>query len=226
MKKILFATLLLFAGSAFAFEWPRDDPDPQGTSQEQAQDQRQTQFQGQDQSVYNRQDLDANAKALSGSVSDSNAKAYSGSHSGSTSSSGSHSGSQALNHGDQLTTITTQFEAVSASAAALDLPYCGEGISAQGDEGGFGMANTNFICESNMALKMSLLLVEMEIASYDSTGVDDHLVRANEYMLDAKSIVAEVVNYIQDRSDTASMAATTKDLAWPTLLIGLLVLAL
>ena len=234
MKNLLPFLLLLFAGSTFAFGdkiYNIDEGNTQG--QAQGQGQLQGQLQGQAQGLVNKQDLDANAKALSGSVSDSNAKAYSGSTSLSKSSGEAQADAQAQNHGDQLTSIVTQFEAVSASAAALDLPYCGEGVSGQGDEGGVGMANTNFVCESQMALKMSLLLVDMELASaahYESKDNldlrDVHLVKAHGHMLSAEGIIDEVVDYIEDRSDTASLAATTKDLAWPTLLIGLLVLAL
>ena len=213
MKKLLFA-LLLFPSLAFAFgDFTHDE------SQDQTQWQGQDQKQRQSMSNYQRSQADANAK----SYSDSNSK----SSSGAASIAGSHS-----NTGDMAVSLTQQYKAVSASAASLDLPYCGEGISAQGDEGGFSMGNTNFICESQMALKMSLILVDMEMAGYEANKENDpmladgHLIKAHAHMLKAESILFETVDYIERRSDTAALAAGAKDIAWPALLLGLLVLAL
>lgn len=228
----------------------------QGQDQNQGQGQLQGQGQGQGQSLYNQQELDSRSSAYSGSYSggsksgadaksnsqsnadsnsNSDSNSYSGSYSGgSKSSAGSYSGgsSSGAKTGDQATSVKIKYEAVSARAATLDLPYCGEGVSAQADKGGFAMANTNFICESSMALKMTLMLVEMEIAGYDKNAendvdlADDHLIKANEYMLQSEDIIREVQSYISVRGSTAAVGAVSKDFLSPILTIGLLILLL
>ncbi len=243
MKKYLLIVLLaMFSLSAHAeWGWQQEE----SPSQEQDQNQRQNQHQGQDQdqrqSVYNKQNLDsksysdadsrskadADSNSYSGSYSKSNADADAKSYSDANSDSASKSKSSV---GDQ--SVRIRYEAVASSAAELSLPYCGEGVSAQGDKGGFAMANTNFICESQMALKMSLILVEMELNAADVNREKDpdlaidHLVKADMHMRDSEEIIVEVQKYIHNRSNSASVAAVTKDFLSPILFIGLLVLLL
>jgi hypothetical protein len=161
------------------------------------------------------------ANALSGSLSHSNAKAGSESSSKSKSLSGSLSGSDS-NSGGNNTTVIDEYEAVSASAASLNLAYCSDGASGQAEEGGFSIGQVNYVCEAMASLKISLLLVDMEIAAHESTGVDVHLIRANEYMSDSREIMMDVVSYIKSRRNTAGISATSKDLTWPVGLLALL----
>lgn len=133
-------------------------------------------------------------------------------------------------HEEQTVEVQTMYNAVASSAASLDLPYCGEGVSAQGKDGGLGVTNTNFICESKMALDMVLILAKTELQLHDRTHSQvpqhvnyPHLTRAHEYMMEAEGILIGVLHYVNTRQNTAGIGATSKDLVWPAVFLGLLI---
>ena len=95
---------------------------------------------------------DANSESHSQAQSDS----FSDSHSDSASESDSSATNAANNTASQILNVTTEYEAVSASAADLNLAYCTDGMSGQGTGGGGSVAQLNYICETDMAIKLLL----------------------------------------------------------------------
>ena len=216
MRKWIFA-LLLVPSLAFGFGDLIDESQNQGQLQGQAQGQ------GQHQGLHNDQKLSAGAKAKSGSQSaaESNAEARTG----------DSSATLRQVEGDSFTLVETEYETVSAGAASLNLSYCGEGASGQIEEGGFAVANVNFICESVASLKVYLLFVEMELAraaKYEEQGKYEmqeiHLVQANLYMEEAKELIDNVHGYIDGRYATAGLGAAARDIAVPAVLFWLIFL--
>lgn len=216
--KYLIAALLLFASTVSA----EVDVDCafggacQGQDQAQQQQQAQGQLQGQAQGQNNNQQLSSDSQAIAGAA----AGSISGSLSGASSE-------------GQSVVISKKYDAVSSSAAELNLAYCADGASAQDKSAGFSIGQVNYICEAVAALKVNMMLVEMELAAYDAKrepDVDDkgksiadlHLEKAHAYMTDGEEIMKDVVSYVQSRRNTAGISAAAKDATWPVGLITLL----
>lgn len=123
--------------------------------------------------------------------------------------------------------LQMQHRTVAASAASIDLAYCSDAGSAQSEHGGLGFGQMNYICEAVAALKVTLLLIEMELAAAGLDHSSDspdwvHVNKAHEYMMDAEGIMKDVVDYIDARDDTAGIAAMARDVTWPLILLGIL----
>jgi hypothetical protein len=243
MKNIVIAlSLILISSQAFAERdrYRQNGPDQlqgqgqgqgqlqgqaqgQGQGQGQAQKATAKQGQGQTQGMVNKQDLSAKSYSESG--------ALAGAASKSNSDSAAKSNSNSAN-GDQKVNVRTRYDAVTSSAAALYLPYCGTGASAQSADYGMSMAQVAYICEAQMALSMSMILVEADLASFDANRendkllADEYLISAHNHMMDSEEIIIDVVSYIDQRRNTAGIESTSKALAWPIGMVGLLIFLL
>ena len=208
MKSLILATLLLFAGSAYA------EVDCFGIGQCQGQQQAQGQLQGQlqGQAQNNNQRLSSNSRANAGAAAGAISLAGSGS---------SADGYQAIS-------VIEEYERVASSAASLNLAYCSEGVSGQADQGGFSLGNVAYICEAQMALQMHMILVESAISGYethkdiDTQIADEHLVEAHLLLEESKDMIRDVGSYINSRRNTAGIAAASRDAFFPVSLITLL----
>lgn len=135
-------------------------------------------------------------------------------------------GSSADGYNAVATNVSNKWDSVASSAASLNLAYCADGASAQDKSAGFSIGQVNYICEAVASLKVTLLLVEMELRAHKNAHTSDskreHANAAHRYMDDAEGIMTDVVSYIQGRANTAPISAAAKDLTWPVGLITLI----
>ncbi len=116
-----------------------------------------------------------------------------------------------------VTNIIREWDAVASSTASLNLASCSSGASVQTKDGGLSTAQTDFLCEVDRTMKMSLAAAKGEIDAAKACKDDiarqqEHLKTAHMYLNDARAVYKMGVNYIGDRSITASWGAWIKDM--------------
>jgi hypothetical protein len=161
-------------------------------------------------------------------------------------------GVDSYSQAEQLVDVQIQYDATAAGAADLFLAECTDGSSGQIEEGGFAIAQVNFICEAETETNLRLRLIAAELqmahqkssanpsAHHDtkecftdrggnercSTTVQEHIDHAHNLLMaihERIGLDGDTDDYMDARSVTAPVGAVFRD-TWP--LWALLLLAI